>query len=485
MKHGSLRPDVAPRFKKVVPGQKIADTRQYKALEDLALAAYCSSQLKRKIRVEIGRKLMRELGSRNNEIANALKTSLRKSTLRFYDRVADAPSRESSVSPSQSCPRPAGTRSLESLLLHSPSNVKSFRKCLDRKSGKPIYRPAKFKIVRVTKNTYITDTKRVFRKNHIPLKRNFINREVLAKRSAAASTRGVTVGQTLPPRKIAPRGQITMPTQRCPISIVPAPYKRTLEPLVVLLSDSDTQEATIRTQSPRRSPGSMSTPNRAARGTSAPLLVPSAHTFLKCHQPHCTRLCLRIRLWEVSPCRAVRWPLCPLPTPQSHELRRSDLVTPFRWFQSPLRRPQLPIIQFRQESQNQILLLQEMRANLGHHSPRCRTMLSHKLLLLRVPGRQVETGKLQLVTEAQFATPSKKWKNPLPLLHCLVKWGGGGGTIPRSPRSVVLFEETPKILFKLARRQKNNLRKGLSTKNKVRVGLGNLTAKLFSNLTLS
>ena len=67
-----------------------------------------------------------------------------------------------------------------------------------------------------------------------------------------------------------------MPTQRRPISIMPAPYKRTVEPPVVLLSYSDTQEATIRTQSPRRSPRSMSTPNRAARGTSAPLQVRSA-----------------------------------------------------------------------------------------------------------------------------------------------------------------------------------------------------------------
>ena len=249
---------------------------------------------------------MRELRSRNNEIANALRTSLRKSTLRFYDRVADALSRESSVSTSQSRPRPTGTNSLDSLLLHSPSSVKNFRNCLDRKSGKPIYRPVKIKIVHVTKNTYITDTKRVIRKNHIALKRNFNNREVLAKRSAVASTPGVRAGQTLPPRKIAPRGQITMPMERCPISIVPAPFKCTVEPPVVLLSDSDTQEATIRTQSP----GGLLDPCLRLIGLREVLqLLFRCHrhiTFLKCHQPHCTRLCPRIRLWEVSPCRAVR-----------------------------------------------------------------------------------------------------------------------------------------------------------------------------------
>ena len=57
-KHGSLSPDVAPRFKKVVRGQKIADTKQYKAPEDLELAANRWSLLKRNINVETGPKLM-------------------------------------------------------------------------------------------------------------------------------------------------------------------------------------------------------------------------------------------------------------------------------------------------------------------------------------------------------------------------------------------------------------------------------------------
>ena len=61
LKHGSLSPDVAPRFKNVVTGQKIAENQYYKALENLALAANRSSQLKPKITVETGRKMMREL----------------------------------------------------------------------------------------------------------------------------------------------------------------------------------------------------------------------------------------------------------------------------------------------------------------------------------------------------------------------------------------------------------------------------------------
>ena len=73
-------------------------------------------------------------------------------------RSADAPSRERSASPSTSKKRPSGMNTLESLLLHSPDSVKVYRKCLDRNSGKPLYKLAKFKIVRVTNNTYITNT---------------------------------------------------------------------------------------------------------------------------------------------------------------------------------------------------------------------------------------------------------------------------------------------------------------------------------------
>ena len=126
VQRGYLSPDVALRFKKIVPGQKIADTQQYKALEDHALNSSRWSQLKRNINVETGQNLMRELGSRNNEIANALKTGFSKSTLRFYDRVADAPSREPSVSPSHSRQRSSGTSNLESLLIHSPGIVNFF-----------------------------------------------------------------------------------------------------------------------------------------------------------------------------------------------------------------------------------------------------------------------------------------------------------------------------------------------------------------------
>ena len=53
---------------------------------------------------------MRELGSRYNEIDNALKTGLSKSILRFYDRVVDAPSRDPSVLPCHSSQRPSASQ---------------------------------------------------------------------------------------------------------------------------------------------------------------------------------------------------------------------------------------------------------------------------------------------------------------------------------------------------------------------------------------
>ena len=48
-----------------------------------------------------------------------------------------------------------------------------FRIIIDRQSGKSLYKLTKFKIVRVTDHTYITDNGKVYRKNHICLKPNY------------------------------------------------------------------------------------------------------------------------------------------------------------------------------------------------------------------------------------------------------------------------------------------------------------------------
>ena len=48
-----------------------------------------------------------------------------------------------------------------------------FRNIIDRQSGKLLYKTAKFKITQITNHTYVTDKRRVYRKNHICLKPNF------------------------------------------------------------------------------------------------------------------------------------------------------------------------------------------------------------------------------------------------------------------------------------------------------------------------
>ena len=60
---------------------------------------------------------------------------------------------------------------METLLLSDP---RVFRKIIDRQSGKPFFKPAKFKITRITDHTYVTDKKN-YRKNHVCLKPNFRN----------------------------------------------------------------------------------------------------------------------------------------------------------------------------------------------------------------------------------------------------------------------------------------------------------------------
>ena len=67
--------------------------------------------------------------------------------------------------------------------------------------------------------------------------------------------------------KLAPRGQIVTPTQRCPITIIPAPHQRSAAPPVVILSDTDNQELLSQTRSPRRSPRAMSTPHQTSKSS--------------------------------------------------------------------------------------------------------------------------------------------------------------------------------------------------------------------------
>ena len=66
--------------------------------------------------------------------------------------------------------RPTELSKLENLLLSDPSRVRVFRKIIDRQSGKPLYKIAKFKITQITDHPYDTDKEKIYRKNHVYLK---------------------------------------------------------------------------------------------------------------------------------------------------------------------------------------------------------------------------------------------------------------------------------------------------------------------------
>ena len=144
-------------------GERIVDSQPYKALENLAKAANTWKQWKRNVRPQQGQELLRELAARNRDLANSLKSGITEGTLRFYDNVRDtsAPalshSQRMNVSSSSRPKRLSKIRKLEKLVVQDPLKVKIFRKVLDRKSVKPLFKLAKIKITCVTDHTYFTD----------------------------------------------------------------------------------------------------------------------------------------------------------------------------------------------------------------------------------------------------------------------------------------------------------------------------------------
>ena len=61
-------------------------------------------------------------------------------------------------------------RNLDYLVLNEPSKVEVFRKFLNRKSGRELFKPFKGKIVRITGSTYISDKGKVIRRNHLAVR---------------------------------------------------------------------------------------------------------------------------------------------------------------------------------------------------------------------------------------------------------------------------------------------------------------------------
>ena len=177
---GSASPQVAPRFNPMFSLEgNVAESESYKALADLARAANKSTQYKRNLPPDGGKRVLQELSSRHSDLAHSLKTGLSRKTLCFAEdrSVITPPGAQASVRrlPTLLPRRQSKTSKLETLLLSDPSRVKVFRKIIDRQSGKTLFKRAKFKITRITDHTYVTDKGKVYRKNHVCLKPNFRN----------------------------------------------------------------------------------------------------------------------------------------------------------------------------------------------------------------------------------------------------------------------------------------------------------------------
>ena len=177
---GSLSPQIFPRFNPMFSLEgNIADSAPYKALADLARAANNWSQQKRNLPPDGGKRVLQELSSRHSDLGQSLKTGLSRKTLFFAeDRPINTPPEAQDTVrrlPTLQPRRQSKTSKLETLLLSDPTRVRVFRKIIDRQSGKPLFKLAKFKIIRVTDHTYVTDKGKVYRKNHFCLKPNYNN----------------------------------------------------------------------------------------------------------------------------------------------------------------------------------------------------------------------------------------------------------------------------------------------------------------------
>ena len=116
-----------------------------------------------------------------------------------------------------------------------PSRVKVFRKIIDRHSGKPFYKLSKLKIVRVTDHTYVTDTGKVYRKNHVCLKPNY---------RSTVSVAPNTLGDRLETSNSTPRGAVKRPVTRSqPMLLEQRPNNPTLSTAMVDLTVDSSSES--------------------------------------------------------------------------------------------------------------------------------------------------------------------------------------------------------------------------------------------------
>ena len=140
--HGQSNRDVSPRFK--VASGSIADTRYYQALEHLAKSAGRWMSMKKTLSQDEGTKTLRTLTDRNQTLAASLRKIFSTGTLRFCSDTL-LPSCSKSKS------------NIEQFLLYNPNQVEIFRKVLDRRSGKQLFKLFSDKITKVTNSSFITE----------------------------------------------------------------------------------------------------------------------------------------------------------------------------------------------------------------------------------------------------------------------------------------------------------------------------------------
>ena len=157
VKKGQSSPSVSPYFGG--PTESVADTPHYRALESLAHSANQWLSLKKSLLHQEGVKALRTLTERNQVLAATLRSNLSARTLRFRNQM---PAEQ--IRPSQ--PK----RNLDYLILNERSKVEIFRKFLNRKSGRELFKHFKGKIVSVTGSTYFTDEDKVIRRNHLAVR---------------------------------------------------------------------------------------------------------------------------------------------------------------------------------------------------------------------------------------------------------------------------------------------------------------------------
>ena len=121
--------------------------------------------------------------------------------------------------------------------MSDPNRVKVFRKIIDRQCGKPLFKSAKLKIVRVTDHTYVTDTGKVYRKNHICLKPNS---------QYNISVGQNTLGDRLQASNLTSHGVVKRsPTRSQPVMLEQRPGNPSLSaPMVDLTADSSSESST-------------------------------------------------------------------------------------------------------------------------------------------------------------------------------------------------------------------------------------------------